>query len=669
MSATIRMEIMRIIRPILCLLILLICKNLSSQLVITIGEGTLLNVCLPVEPFNNYSYSQSIYDAEEIACAGIITSLGFQYRINGNIFLENTNQFSIYIGLVFRDEFTGNTDWVPLDSLQLVFQGSLQEGWFSSALPGQGWLTIPLDTPYAYANDANLVIAVDENMPGSSSSGDDFYCMATDSPKSIEIHSMTVNPDPASPPTAYPGNPLAIRPNLQLDFLVQMNTPHNPNPADEAVDIALTPTLSWESDMAMSYDVYFGTVGEFMQLWADDITTNSWTCPLLQMYTEYQWQIIANTPGPYPGPVWTFRTEGETLSPPLNLTGMAVGTHVQLAWQPPEQGTIVSYNILRNQQVIANCLETEYTDTGTIAGQTFWYQVEAVNYLNQLSPPSNTVSVTIPGEQNMLSQTFEQYDDFTQTIPGWTMYDLDGSDTWQFIYNDFPGEGLPMSWIVFNPQQVYPPLTTITPHGGQRMAVCMDSMNPPNNDWLISPQMGGYNRLLSFWARSMTSAFGLERMRVLVSTTDTLTTSFQPISDEPWISVPAVWTLYQFSLLPYGGLQIYLAWQCVSWDALALCLDDIVVESPIGNPDEVMPQTNLYRIYPNPARDYFKIESSAKLPFNLQIYNLKGQRVFEDRQLDSFDWNRNTDLNLPSGVYLLKISNAKSQLTRKILIW
>lgn len=650
-------------------LLLLLSVSLSAVYV-QIGNGTLLNQCLPVEPLAAYSYSQSIYTMGEINTGGLIPSISFQYNISSNIFLPYTNQFSVYIGTTGRDRFHSNTDWVPLDSLTLMFQGELLAEWFYPAIPGQGWLTIPLTIPYVYYGESNLVIAVDENRPGGSNMGDDFYCTTTALPKSIEFHSMSINPDPANPPTASTGNPRSVRPNLRLHFVTCEYNPHSPLPLNNSVDASLTPTLSWQSD-AWEYDVYFAQANQPLQQVASQITEQNWTVPgTLSLYTEYQWQVVAYWQlMDYPGPVWTFRTMGETLTPPQNLTAMTVGMNVRLTWQPPLQGSIVSYKIYRNQQFLTEVMETEYLDTTVLPNQTYWYYVEAVNYLNQISPPSYTVSVSLPSALPVWLMNCEDLSDFTTLINGWTMYDLDSGNTWNFANHDFPNEGSPMSWMVFNPYQTTPPMTSVLPHSGQKMLICLDSMSPPNNDWLISPRLNiGAGYELSFWLRSYTADYGLERFRFLISTTDSLPASFQPLTTEPWQNVPAAWTQIIYDLAAYAGQSIFFAWNCVSWDALALCLDDITIMQNIANSDEYIEKPQLIRIYPNPAGSFFVIESSAKSLFDLEIFNLKGQKLHSARQIDAFNWDKNSSLKLEAGIYLLRMKSDNGLLTKKLVI-
>ncbi len=650
---------------------LLFCAQVASGTTVQIGNGTLINQCLPVEPLLNYSYSQSIYTSAEIGFSGNITSLGFQYRIAGTTFLSATNQFSIYLGTSSRQSFGAIDDWIPVDSLLLVFQGSLQSEWFSSSLPGEGWLTIPFNSVYFYTGNGNLIIAVDENQPGGSSMGDDFLCAADALPRSLEIHSQTVNPNPASPPSGYPGNPLSVRPNLRLEIQPVLYAPHTPIPAHNATGVGLTPLLTWQSD-ADSWDVYFAEANQPLQLAAQNLTSRTFSpAQSLSLLTVYIWKVVAHHEGnTYDGTVWTFTTAGETISPPLNLQAEFSGNAVHLSWQTPLQGSIVSYNIYRNLQNIANSQTTQFTDTALTAGMTYVYLVRAVNYLNQLSPPSNQVTVTIPGPGNIWQMDFDSAPDFATTLDGWILQDLDNSYTWGWSQTDFPQEGNHLSWIVFNPSQTNPPLTEVLPHNGQKMLLSISGMTPPNNDWLISPRLLiGTGAELSFWARSYTSDYGLERLRFLISVTDSAITSFNALSSEPWLAVPDAWTHYTFDLTSYSGQHVYFAWNCISWDAFALCLDDIALLNNNALPEEHASVVPDVVICPNPARDEFNIVSKANQPFDLSIYNLKGQRLLREEQITGYEWSKANSPGLKPGVYLIRTSFPNRTSTHKLLIY
>ena len=651
-----------------CLTILLCCFTLMlPAVVVQIGFSHLTNRCLPMEPLMNYSYSQSLYMPAEIGSGGLISAIGFEYNIGSSIFLTNNNQVTIYLGSVQRDRYNSLTDWVPLDSLQLVFEGTLQQEWFSSALPGQGWLTIPLTTAYNFNGTANLVIAMDENTPGRSSTADDFYCSNNAYTVSIEVHSMTINPDPASPPAAYEGNPLSVRPNLRLEIEPVIYVPHSPEPMDWEQDVTLDTSLSWQSN-ATSWDLLWAEPNQAMQTVATGLTTQSWTPPLpLSLYSEYRWQVVSHFANvAYEGPIWVFTTVGETLTAPQNLQAMSIGMQVRLDWDAPVSGSIVSYRIYRNINYLSDTQDLQYYDTSVLPNQNYAYQIAAVNYLNQISPPSNIATISIPGSIPVFQISFDDQPDFALTIPGWTLSDLDHSLTWQWDGVNFPHEGSAMSWIVFNPFQTTPPITEVQAHNGQRMLLCMDSTSPPNNDWLISPRLTIHNGYeLSYWARSYSGDFSLERLRCLISTTDAQITSFQPLSTEPWMSIPAQWTQYTHNLSTYAGQQVYLAWQCVSWDAFALCLDEIKIISTVGNEDELEAPKPQFIVYPNPAKDHFTIESKDNTPFEVNIYNTKGQLVHHAIAEKTYNCNE----SLTQGLYLIQLKRNNTSASRKLVVY
>jgi hypothetical protein len=79
------------------------------------------------------------------------------------------------------------------------------------------------------------------------------------------------------------------------------------------------------------------------------------------------------------------------------------------------------------------------------------------------------------------------------------------------------------------------------------------------------------------------------------------------------------------------------------------------------------------RMYPNPARDEVFIDISKDInETDMEIYNLKGQRLFNQR-LDSINGMISLDLsaltcNISSGLYLVRIANGQKSQTAKLLI-
>jgi hypothetical protein len=86
---------------------------------------------------------------------------------------------------------------------------------------------------------------------------------------------------------------------------------------------------------------------------------------------------------------------------------------------------------------------------------------------------------------------FEQVPDFSLAFDPWKVRDIDSLNTFNFTDHTFPHSGQPMAFIAFNPAMVSPAMTdpSIQPHRGLRFGACFSAINPPNNDWFISPKI------------------------------------------------------------------------------------------------------------------------------------------------------------------------------------
>jgi hypothetical protein len=183
---------------------------------------------------------------------------------------------------------------------------------------------------------------------------------------------------------------------------------------------------------------------------------------------------------------------------------------------------------------------------------------------------------------------FESYDDFSLSLSPWTQYDGDLSSTYAITDYQFTNEAYTGSYIAFNPAATSPALTTNwTAYSGNKYAAAFASTSPPNNDWLISPAIAlGSEASLSFWAKSVTDQYGLERFKVLYSTTGNSYTDFTNYlagSASTYIEAPTEWTLYQYELpQSCANSNVYIAIQCVSNDAFVFMVDDFSVYSNIA---------------------------------------------------------------------------------------
>lgn len=177
-------------------------------------------------------------------------------------------------------------------------------------------------------------------------------------------------------------------------------SPASPSPADGATGVALSPTLTWSSNFATTYDVYFGPSAATLPLVAEGLTSKSYAPPApLVSGTAYSWQIIArNTAGSTTGPVWSFTTLASTAAPqpptvptsPSPSDGAAgLGTNVTMTWSDSGATAYsVSLGTTNPPPVVASGLTAaSYTASSLAPGTTYYWQVVASNSAGSTSGP------------------------------------------------------------------------------------------------------------------------------------------------------------------------------------------------------------------------------------------------------------------------------------------
>lgn len=178
----------------------------DGELSVTIGESTNDNYgdLLPFSYYYPYSYTQQIYQAEEIGTPRIIDTLALQYYSN----YVQTKNVDIYLGHTQKDVFASNSDWVPLSNLTLVYSGTIN---FNN-LGENYWYKIPLTTQFQYNGMDNLVVVFDDNT-GSWTGNGYFYTHQTTGYSSMYLYASGTNYNPASPNN---GSRTSYRNNIRL---------------------------------------------------------------------------------------------------------------------------------------------------------------------------------------------------------------------------------------------------------------------------------------------------------------------------------------------------------------------------------------------------------------------------------------------------------------------
>lgn len=652
-------------KALLITLIIIAWLSLALGQTIQIGNGSLLHQGLPLKPYLHYSYSQQIYYASEIGGPGLITGISFQYDVHSTAYYQNNSQIRVWMGCTPLTELTS---WIDPDSLSLVFQGQLPQSAYSGGLPGTGWMHIALDTAFDYTHQSNLVIAVKEDSPGRGSNDDDFFCTSYPVSRGISC-AATEDFSIGEFPTINTHVRQAFA-NLRLDLTSTQVTPIMPSPAHNATNVPLDTGFSWVST-AESFDFYFGNQPDQLQLIQSNISQPSFSLTEpLQMLQRYYWQVIAHKEGStYTGEVWSFITCGEQIDPPQDFQAWHQNGSVHLSWNPPLIGNPVEYLIYKDGLLLANTPQQSYIDSAVFPGNTYSYYLKARNNQNQLSDPTPTLQVTLPyiDPNCIVFQDFEALPLWNSYIPGWIVLDLDGSPTWEWEHYDFPHSGEPCGWMVFSPAFTTPPHAFLEAHSGIKMLMSPDATNPPDNNWLISPALFlGVNPSVKFWARSLTDNYGLERLKLLISTGSADPDNFTSLHSSPWLNVPATWTCYEYDLAAYQNQSVRLAWQAVSNDAMALFLDDIEIRGTggyVANSDELAPVARL-AISPNPSRGDFAIQG-IKGRYELKIYDIKGRKVHQSIQDEG---SNPKQLKLASGIYIVQVKQADLCQTAKLVI-
>lgn len=169
-----------------------------AQTTVQIGSSTSNSGVVPIRTDLDYSYTQQIYTATEMASAGVtgqvsITKLRY-YLVNNST--TNSNNWTIYMGNTTRTEFSNSSDWEPIANLSTNYSGTVTP-------PASGnWMEIVLDIPFEWNGIDNIIIAIDQNQAGSSVSNSDWQVSLKGDNRSIYYFSGLTDADPMSPPTA-----------------------------------------------------------------------------------------------------------------------------------------------------------------------------------------------------------------------------------------------------------------------------------------------------------------------------------------------------------------------------------------------------------------------------------------------------------------------------------
>ena len=138
-------------------------------------------------------------------------------------------------------------------------------------------------------------------------------------------------------------------------------TPSSPSPSNGATNVAVTPTLTWTSSGATTYDVLFGTANPPTQTVSSGQSGASYSPAALANGTTYFWKIIAhNSAGSSTGSVWSFTTATS-----------GTGTVLPTGWTDADIGAV-------GKKGSASFANNTFSVTGS--GADIWGTADAFHY-------------------------------------------------------------------------------------------------------------------------------------------------------------------------------------------------------------------------------------------------------------------------------------------------
>ena len=472
-----------------------------------------------IPTYTYYNYSLT----QQIYTAEEIGQEGYILSVDFHSSAAQTRTLDIYMVSTDKNSFEGVNDWIAVTAADKVFSGSV-------TFAAGDWTTIEFDTPFDYDGRSNVALIVDDNT-GSYVSSPSFYAFSATS-QAIRVYSDGTNYNPEDP-SSYTGTILTQKNRIRLAIGEPPTCPKPRNLA--ASDVAShTATLTWiAGGEETEWTVEYGKNSDFTGATSKTVNDNP-TVELtgLDAETVYYARVKGNC-SESDASEWTDAISFETLIACSAPTNLAVSDVEPFSATVSWDGLADNYNLRYR----------------TARGFHYDFETAAAFAVDDFSPC--------------------------------TTYDGDGLPSYGIDGYSMPNSNYVGSVIAFSDNNQW------AAHSGNTMGAFMNAIPSDdvtaNDDYFITPELTiASGDHFTFWARSVTANYGLERMKVGIYGGNGTIRTYLAGSETEYVEVPTAWTEFDYDLSDYAGQDIQLAINCVSADAFALLFDDLFV----GNPND-----------------------------------------------------------------------------------
>lgn len=334
-------------------------------------------------------------------------------------------------------------------------------------------------------------------------------------------------------------------------------------------------------------------------------------------------------------------TANNPCNAPTGLAAVAEGNNIHLSWNA--SSTANSYKVFRGSTLIATQTATSYTDTDLQYNTNYCYTVKSVCNSGD-SNPSNQACATTENEPCYSPENLTAYADGNTVSLSWTA--SSSADRYR-VYRDGTAIGLVMStnYNDFN-------LDYNTEYCYEVTSICGDEESDPSDEICTSTESEPCNAPVSLVAEV---------------NLNTVTLSWQPVDNAVSYTVMRDGDVIATDVTVTTMEDANLAIGTYSYSVITVCSEG---QSEVSEPveavvdfDGISEYENMFRISPNPVKDYLIINTTEEIKY-VSVYNILGIEVFRSKEITGNSISMN---GMQQGIYFVKIGTAKGEIVKRII--